>query len=120
MSTTAIPATKTYRRKVALAAANGSALPRIAYLAFGTGSAAYDPAIDTTLPGEFARVAADTSVSDVTLTAIATLTGTQVGTRVLRGVAAFTSDGTLVGRRVITPKEFEPEMEMDFELTFQY
>jgi hypothetical protein len=35
-------------------------------------------------------------------------------------VGAFASDGTLVGRRVIAPKEFEPETEMDFELTFQY
>jgi len=26
----------------------------------------------------------------------------------------------LVGKRVIAPKAFEPETEMDFELTFQY
>jgi len=120
MSTTADPATKAYRRKVALAAANGTAIPRIRWLAFSTSSAAYDPATDTGLPGEFFRIVADVSVSNVTVTAKATLTGIKVGSRTLRSVAAFTADGTLVGKRVLAPKEFEPETEMDFELTFQY
>jgi len=120
MSTIADPATKVYRRKVALAAANGTAVPRIRYLAFSTNGAPYDPATDTGLPGEFSRVEADVSVADVIVTAKATLKGTVVGTRTLRSVAVFTVDGTLVGKRVIAPKEFEPETEMDFELAFQY
>jgi len=72
------------------------------------------------LPGEFARLNAEISVADVTVTAKATLTGTSVGSRTLRSVAVFTADGTLVGKRVLAPKAFEPETEMDFELTFQY
>jgi len=120
MSTTAIAASKAYRRKVALAAANGTAIPRIRYLAFSTGNDAYDPATDKNLSGEFARIEADISVADVTVTATATLTGVKVGNRTLRSVAAFASDGTLVGKRVVAPKQFEPETEMDFTLTFQY
>jgi len=120
MSTTADPATNAYRRKVALAAANGTAVPRIRWLAFSTSSAPYDPATDTNLPGEFARIQADVSVADVTVTAKVTLAGATVGTRTLRSVAAFAADGTLVGKRVLAPKQFEPETEMDFELTFQY
>jgi len=120
MSTTAIAAAKVYRSKVAHAAAHGTAIPRIRYLAFSTSDAPYDPATDTSLPGEFARIEAEVSVADVTVTAKVTLTGTAVGIRTLRSVAAFTTDGTLVGKRVIAPKAFEPETEMDFELTFQY
>jgi len=119
MSTTAIAATKGYRRKVALAAAKGTAIPRISHLAFGTGNRAYS-VDDTALQTEFLRLPATVSVDDVQLLATATLPGDQVGVRVLREVGAFASDGTLVGRRVIAPKEFEPETEMDFELTFQY
>jgi len=120
MSTTAIAATKSYRRKVALAAANGTPIPRIKFLAFSTNNAAYDPASDTSLPGEFVRIEADVSVADVTVTATATLKGATVGNRTLRSIAAFASDGTLVGKRVVAPKGFEPETEMDFTLTFQY
>jgi hypothetical protein len=119
MSTTAIAATKAYRKKVALAAANGTAVPRISHLAFGSGDRAYS-IDDTALQAEFLRLPATVSVNDVTVLATATLPGAQVGVRVLREVAAIASDGTLIGRRVITPKEFEPETEMDFELTFQY
>lgn len=119
MSTTAIAASNAYRRKVALAAANGTALPRISHLAFGTGSRPYDLE-DTALQAEFTRIAAAVTVSGVTVKAVATLPGAIVGVRVLREVAALAADGTLIGRRVITPKEFEPETEMDFELTFQY
>ncbi|MQU22136.1 hypothetical protein GHO35_13405 [Pseudomonas helleri] len=119
MSTTAIAASNAYRRKVAQAAATGTALPRISHLAFGTGSRPYS-LDDTALQTEFTRIAADVTVSGVTVKAFATLPGAIVGVRVLREVAAFASDGTLIGRRVITPKEFEPETEMDFELTFQY
>lgn len=119
MSTTAIATTTAYRRKVAAAAANGTAIPRISHIAFGTGSRPYS-IDDTGLQAEFLRLPATVSVAGVQLLAVATLPGAQVGARVLREVAAFASDGTLVGRRVITPKEFEPETEMDFELTFQY
>ncbi|MOA01623.1 hypothetical protein D3C78_1210410 [compost metagenome] len=104
---------------MATAAANGTALPRISHLAFGTGSRAYS-LDDTALQSEFSRIAAQVSVTGVEVTAIATLQGAIVGTRVLREVGAFAADGTLIGRRVMTPKEFEPETEMEFELTFQY
>lgn len=114
-----IAATYAYRRKVALAAANGTAISKIAYLAFGSGDRSYT-LDDTRLQSEFKRVAATTVVSGVELLATATLKGTEAGSHTLREVGAFTADGTLVGRRVISPKQFEPETEMDFELTFQY
>jgi hypothetical protein len=117
--TTAIASTKGYRRKVAMAAANGTAIPRVSHIAFGTGSRPYT-VDDIALEAEFVRLPAAVSVSDVQLLAVATLEGATVGARVLREVGAFAADGTLIGRRVISPKEFEPETEMEFELTFQY
>lgn len=120
MSTTAVATTLVYRNKVALAAAHGTALPKINRLAFSESAAAYDPGTETAVPGQFHVATAAASVSGAMLTATATLKGADVGTRVLRSVAALAEDGTLVGRKVITPKEFEPETEMDFELFFQY
>jgi hypothetical protein len=119
MSTTAIAATEVYRQKVAQAAATGGALSPLATIAFGTGQAPYDIA-QTALQAEFARVAAGVTHSGLLVKATATLTGATVGTRVLREVGAFTQDGTLVGRRVVAPKEFDGDTEMDFEITFQY
>lgn len=115
----AVATTYAYRQKVAKAAANGTAISKIAYMAFGTGSRAYT-LDDTSLEREFKRVAVSTHVTGVQLIATATLKGQEVGAHVLREVGVFTADGTLVGRRVIAPKEFEPETEMDFEITFQY
>lgn len=119
MSTTALAATNAYRNKVALAAAAGTALPKVSHLAFGTGSAAYAVS-DTALQAEFLRIPAVVTVSGVTLTATATLLGAAAGDRIVREVGVFAQDGTLVGRRVFAPKEFEPESQMEFELTFQY
>lgn len=119
MSTTATATTKAYRRKVALAAANGTAIPKISAIAFGSGSRPYS-VDDTALQTEFLRLPAAVVVTDVSVVATVTLPGALVGGRVLREIAAIAADGTLVGRRVVTPKEFEPETEMDFELTFQY
>ncbi len=119
MSTTAIACTTAYRNKVALAAANGSALPKISHMAFGTGSAPYAVS-NTALAAEFLRIPATVSVAGVTLTALATLLGSAVGSRTVQEVGVFAQDGTLVGRRVFAPKAFEPETQMEFELTFQY
>lgn len=114
-----IATTYAYRRKVALAAANGSAISKITYLAFGSGDKPY-ALDDTGLQNEFKRVSASASVDDVELLATGTLTGVDAGNHTLREIGVFTADGTLVGRRVVAPKQFEPETEMDFELTFQY
>lgn len=114
-----IAATYAYRRKVALAAANGTAISKITHLAFGSGDRGYT-LDDTRLQNEFKRVAASASVNGVELLAAGTLKGVDVGSNTLREIGVFTADGTLVGRRVVTPKQFEPETEMDFELTFQY
>ena len=114
-----IAATYAYRRKVALAAASGHSISKISYLAFGSGDRPY-ALDDTRLQSEFKRVSASTVVSGVELLATATLKGRDVGSHTLREVGGFTADGTLVGRRIIAPKQFEPETEMDFELTFQY
>lgn len=114
-----IAATYAYRRKVSLAAANGTAISKIAFLAFGSGDKPYS-LDDTRLDKEFKRVDATVSVQGVELLATGSLKGLDVGSRTLCEVGVFTADGVLVGRRVLAPKQFEPETEMDFELTFQY
>lgn len=119
MSTTAIAASNAYRKKVALAAATGGALPKIAYLAFGTGDRPYT-LDDTGLHQQFLVVAAQTVVSGVLVTAKSVLTGAQLGQRTLREVGVLAQDGTLLGRRVLLPKQLEPEAQIEFELTFQY
>lgn len=119
MSTTAIAATVAYRGCVAIAAATGGAVPRASHIAFGTGDRPYS-VDDTDTDGEFARLPATATTSGVLLTVKAVLPGSTVGERTLRNVAVFASDGTLMGRKVISPKQFEPETQMEFELHFQY
>jgi hypothetical protein len=103
---TAIAATAAYRNKVATAAATGAALPKAAWLAFGSGDAPYSPDVDTALQAEFLRVATSNEVSGPSLT--------------VRGVLSGAADGTLMGRRVVAPKELEPETEIEFEIVFEY
>lgn len=119
MSTTAIAATNLYRNKVAIAAAGSGPMPQATHVAFGDGDAPYT-LDDTELAGEFLRMASVNTVDGVMLTVLATITGAQAGAHVLREVGVFAEDGTLMGRRVLAPKEFETEMQLDFELTFQY
>lgn len=119
MSTTAIAATTAYRHQVALRAANGGALPAAAWIAFGTGARPYT-LDDTALEAEFFRVPANNSVAGVQMTVAGVLTGIDAGAHVLREVGVFSADGTLMGRRVLTPKELEPETQLEIELVFQY
>ena len=119
MSTIAIAATNAYRHKVALAAAAGGNLPRAAWVAFGASDQPYT-LDDTVMPAEFHRTAASNSVDGVQLTVAGVLTGIAAGTNVLRSVGVIDEDGTLMGRRVLTPKELEPETQLDIELVFQY
>jgi hypothetical protein len=119
MSTTAVAATNAYRKKVALAAAGGTALPRISHMAFGSGDRPYS-LDDTALQTQFLKKEAAVSVSGVMVTARAVLLGTEAGLRTLQEVGIFAADGTLVGRRVVAPKQFEPETQIEFELNFQY
>lgn len=120
MSLQKVPATTAYRRLVAAAAANGTALSPLAFMAFGTGDAAYAPASDTKLKAEFARVACTRSVDGVTVTARGVLSGATAGSRTVREIGIFTASGVLVGRRVIAPKELEPESEIEIEIEFEY
>lgn len=119
MSTTAIAATNAYRARIALAAATGAAIPRASHLAFGTGARAYT-VDDTDMDAEFARLDATATTVGPTLTVSAVLLGPTVADRTLREVGVFASDGTLMGRKVITPKQFEPETQMEFALNFEY
>ena len=119
MSITAIAATYAYRHMVAQAAASGGELSPISFLAFGDWSNIYDME-QTALQSEFVRVPASLSVSGVTATARATITHSHVGGNVLREIGAFTASGVLVGRRVVAPKEFDGDTEMDFEVSFQF
>lgn len=115
-----VAASAAYRHQVALAAANGAAVPRAAWLAFGTGERAYSPDTDIALQAELLRVATTNTVDGVRLTVAGTLLGSATGASVIREVAVIAADGTLMGRRVVAPKELEPETEILFELVFEY
>ena len=120
MSYQLTPTTVVYRSAVALAAAQGSALSPIAFIAFTSDASPYQPDVDDTLPGEFKRLPAILSVAGPVVTARAVLTGVDAGGHVIRGAAVFTEDGTLVGRRALSPKELELETELEIEITFEY
>lgn len=119
MSTIAIAATNAYRSAVALAAAEGGFLPRAEYIAFGSSSAPYT-LDDTALAAEWLRVPVTNTTSGPLLTVAGVLSGAAAGLNVLREVGVIAADGTLMGRRVLTPKELEPETQLEFEITFQY
>ena len=120
MSLQKIIATTAYRRLVAMAAANGTVLSPLSVMAFGTGSAPYEPGSDNRMQAEFARVTCTRSVDGVTVTARAVLTGAVSGNRTVREIGVFTASGVLVGRRVIAPKELEAESEIEIEIDFEY
>ncbi|MFC0708834.1 hypothetical protein ACFSVK_19365 [Azorhizophilus paspali] len=119
MSTLAIAATTAYRSRVALAAAEGGPLPRAAWLAFGADDSPYS-LDDTALGAEWLRVATTNVTDGPLLTVTGVLDGAAAGLNVLREVGVFAADGTLMGRRVLTPKELEPGTVLEFEITFQY
>ncbi|MBP9526915.1 MAG: phage tail protein [Laribacter sp.] len=120
MTQQAIAVTHDYRHKVALAAANGTAVPRAAFMAFGSGSRPYAPETDTALEAEFVRVPTTNSVTGPELTVSAVLTGTAAAGHTLREVGVFAADGTLMGRRVLAPKAFEPDTGFELDIIFEY
>lgn len=117
---TAIAVTTAYRTIVALAAANGTIIPAAAWVAFGRGDTAYNPETDTGLEDEFLRVPSVNVADGPILTVRGTLEGLVAGSNITREVAAIAADGTLMGRRVIAPKELEPESSIEFEIVFEY
>lgn len=120
MSYQLTPTTIAYRSAVAAAAAGGAPISPIAFMAFGTLDTPYSPDTDTDVPGEFKRLPLSVSVQGPNVVARAVLTGADAGMNVVRGVGVFTSAGTLVGRRVLAPKELEAEAELEIEITFEY
>lgn len=119
MTSIAIAATTAYRTKVAERAAQGGQMPRAAQLGFGSGEAPYALS-DTGLAAEWLRVPATNTAVGPVLTVAGVLSGAAAGSNVLREVAVFDDEGTLMGRRVLNPKELEPETQLEFEITFQY
>lgn len=120
MAQQAIAVSHTYRHQVALAAAAGTAIPKTAWMAFGRSDRPYAPETDVALGDEFVRVPVTTQVDGPTLIASGVLTGEAAGGNTLREVGVFTADGTLMGRRVLAPKSFEPDTEFEVELVFEY
>lgn len=108
-----------YRSRVALAAAEGGLMPRAAFMAFGAGSSPYQIS-DTGLEAEWLRVPVINTTDGPLLTVSGLLSGGDAGSNVLREVGVFTDDGVLMGRRVLSAKELEPETRLEFEITFQY
>ncbi len=119
MTSIAIAATTAYRAKVALRAAEGGQMPRAAELGFGSGDAPYTLS-DTALAAQWLRVPTVNTTAGPVLTVTGVLSGTQAGANTLREVGVFDEEGTLMGRRVLTPKELEPETQLEFEIIFQY
>lgn len=119
MSTIAVATTNTYRAKVALAAAEGGTLPKASHLAFGSGDTPYT-LDDNTLDSEWLRVPTTNTTSGPLLTVSGVLLGADAGLNVLREIGVFCADGTLMGRRVLSPKELEPETRLEIEIQFQY
>lgn len=119
MSTIAVATTAAYRAKVASAAAEGGLLPKASYLAFGSGDTPYS-IDDTALENEWLRVPTTNTATGPLLTVTGVLLGAEAGLNVLREIGVVCEDGTLMGRRVISHKELEPETRLEFEITFQY
>jgi len=118
--TTVIPATETYRSKVAAAAAAGTAVPAVTTVAWGTGS---DPASpeDLALASESHRQAVDSAVADgVTLKIGATLEGDSVPGLAIREIGLFDSDGDLAARRVHSPLELDSGTSIVATLDLQF
>jgi hypothetical protein len=116
---TTIPATSTYRAKVAAAAAVGGTLPAATTIAFGTGVTAPGPD-DTTMETMVHSKPLEVVTADVTvLTCQGTLTGTE-STAAITEVGIFDADGGLMGRRTFKPKELEAESSLEFTLDFQF
>ena len=114
-----IAATYAYRTLVAETAASGGMLPRVAYLAVGSGITPYT-LDDTGLENEFHRVPAAGVATGIVLAATGTVPGAEIVGSTIREIGVFAEDGTLMARRVVAAKELEPESSLDVELIFQY
>mgnify|MGYP006428556563 CR=1 FL=1 len=118
--TTVIPATETYRAKVAAAAAAGAIVPTIAHVAWGTGNAPASPS-DQDLDNEAHRQSPDSAVADgVTLTVQATLSGASVPGLSIQEIGLFDSDGDLAARRVHSPLELDSGTSIVATLDLQF
>ena len=113
-------ATHVYRSAVASAVAGSAPLAPAQYVVFGEGGRTYSPETDTEMDSPFAQSLAECSTEGVTLIVRGKLTGQQAEGRVVREVGVLTSDGTLMGRRVVAPKELEVESEYEVVLKFEY
>lgn len=116
----ATPASFAYRHQVAMSAATGAAISPAAFMVFGSSDRPYSPEDDTGAYAEFARVPVTYKVVGAELTVSGTLLGSMVGSNVLREVAVLTAAGTLMGRRVVKPKEFEDSTELETDMAFEY
>lgn len=114
------PTTQAYRNRIAQAAATGSELPAIAFIALGSSTTPYSPDTDTALGDEFYRLEAGVTLQGTELTAKANLAGLQLPDRAFSEIGVFTTDNTLAGRRVVKPIELESFSEIDIEVTFEF
>lgn len=113
-------ATHAYRSAVALAVAGAAPLATAQYVVFGEGSTPHSPDTDVAMDKPFAQSIAECSADGPTLTVKGKLTGEQAAGRIVREIGVLASDGTLMGRRVVAPKELELESEYELVLRFEY
>jgi len=108
-------ATNTYRGQVAQRFSDD-----VAEIAFGTGATPPSPD-DTALEVELLRKPVDgAQVAGVVVTVTGTLLGAEAGVAAITEVGVFLADGTLAGRRTMTPKQLEPESRLPVSLDFQH
>jgi len=117
---TVIPASETYRAKIAAAAAAGTSVPAVTYVAWGTGSTPSSPS-DQSLESEVHRQPVDSAVADgVALKLWARLHGDSVLGLAIREIGFFDSEGDLASRRVHSPLELDPGSSIVSTLDLQF
>lgn len=114
------PATRAYRSAVALAVAGAAPLAQAQYMVFGEGDRPHSPETETEMDAPLLQVVAECTTDGPTLIVTGKITGQQAAGRKIREVGVLASDGTLMGRRVVAPKELELETEYEVSLRFEY
>lgn len=115
-----IPANKLYRTKIAMAARDGSKVPSIETIAWGTDGTQNSEEQEELGGRVYSHAPDGREVDGPVLKITAVLHGEDVEGHQLREVGLIDSDGDLAGRRVFAPKELEAGTELETTIEIQY